>query len=83
MKRCYEFRAPVTASLLTERRSLSPWGMAGGGAGARGRNRVERNDGTIEVLGGKATVELAVGDRLRIETPGGGGFGPGETTEEK
>jgi 5-oxoprolinase (ATP-hydrolysing) len=82
LERCYEFRAPAVASLLTERRTTSPWGMAGGSPGASGRNRVERSDGSIEALDGKATVRLAVGDRLRVETPGGGGFGPSETTEE-
>jgi N-methylhydantoinase B/oxoprolinase/acetone carboxylase alpha subunit len=56
--------------------------MAGGSPGASGRNRVERSDGSVEVLPGKATVQLAVGDRLRIETPGGGGFAPSEAAED-
>jgi len=73
--RRYRFLAPVTVSLLTERRARAPWGLAGGGPGARGENRLERADGSVEVLGSKASVELAAGDALVVETPGGGGFG--------
>jgi 5-oxoprolinase (ATP-hydrolysing) len=76
LERCYEFRAPVTVSLLTERRTTSPWGLAGGEAGARGRNSVERRDGRVEEVAGKATISIEAGDRLRVETPGGGGYGP-------
>jgi 5-oxoprolinase (ATP-hydrolysing) len=71
-----EFTAPVTASLLTERRAVAPFGLAGGAPGAPGRNLCLRADGSEEELPGHATVALAPGDRLRIETPGGGGYGP-------
>ncbi len=74
--RCYEFLAPVTASLLTERRESAPYGLAGGAAGRPGANAVERRGGGFESIGGRATVQLSSGDRLRIETPGGGGYGP-------
>jgi 5-oxoprolinase (ATP-hydrolysing) len=74
--RRYEFLAPVTASLLTERRETAPYGLAGGEAGSPGANVVERRDGVREPVGGRVTVRLAAGDRLRIETPGGGGYGP-------
>jgi 5-oxoprolinase (ATP-hydrolysing) len=70
-----EFTAPVTASLLTERRARAPFGLAGGGPGAKGRNLCLRADGRVEELPGRATVRLEPGDRLRIETPGGGGWG--------
>jgi N-methylhydantoinase B/oxoprolinase/acetone carboxylase alpha subunit len=70
-----EFRRPVTVSLLSERRSVAPYGLEGGGPGAPGRNSVERRDGSQQQLGGRATVRLEAGDRLRVETPGGGGFG--------
>jgi 5-oxoprolinase (ATP-hydrolysing) len=73
-----EARAPLTASLLTERRVLAPWGAAGGGDGARGENWRVCTDGTRERLPGRATVALAPGERLRIETPGGGGWGAPE-----
>jgi 5-oxoprolinase (ATP-hydrolysing) len=76
LERHYEFLAPVTVSLLTERRTTSPWGLAGGEAGARGHNSVERCDGRVEEVAGKATISMQTGDRLRVETPGGGGFGP-------
>ncbi len=71
----YEFRAGVTVSLLSQRRAFPPYGLAGGEPGATGRNRVVRSDGAIQELPGCCTVELAAGDRLRIETPGGGGYG--------
>jgi 5-oxoprolinase (ATP-hydrolysing) len=70
-----EFTAPVTASLLSERRAVAPFGLAGGGPGARGRNLCLRADGRREEFPGRATVALGPGDRLRIETPGGGGWG--------
>ncbi|MEE8476631.1 MAG: hydantoinase B/oxoprolinase family protein [Myxococcota bacterium] len=71
----YEFQAPVTVSLLSQRRSIPPYGLAGGAAGATGRNRLARKDGATEELPGCCTVELSAGDRLCIETPGGGGYG--------
>jgi 5-oxoprolinase (ATP-hydrolysing) len=49
--------------------------LAGGGAGACGRNYVVRGAGGVEELGGTAAVELKAGDRFVIETPGGGGYG--------
>ncbi len=67
--------APMTASLVSNRRVSGPFGLAGGGAGAPGRQWVERRDGRREALGGRARVDLDAGDRLRIETPGGGGYG--------
>jgi N-methylhydantoinase B len=66
----YEALAPMSFSLLTERRRHAPPGAAGGEPGARGRNLL---DG--EELPPKASGELATGQRLRIETPGGGGHG--------
>jgi len=57
-------------SLLTERRARAPRGARGGGDGARGRNLVNG-----EELPAKATRELRAGDVVRIETPGGGGYG--------
>jgi 5-oxoprolinase (ATP-hydrolysing) len=73
--RRYAFLRPVRLSLLTERRLVSPWGLAGGAPGARGRNAVERQDGRVEEIAGRASLELAAGDRLVVETPGGGGYG--------
>jgi N-methylhydantoinase B len=66
----FEFLAPAQLSLLTERRTRQPWGIAGGGPGQSGRNLL---DGTE--LPGKVSLEVAAGQRLTLETPGGGGWG--------
>ncbi len=63
-----------SVSLLTERRTIAPWGLAGGGDGAKGANYLVRN-GRRKKLPGKTNTSLAPGDRIRIETPGGGGWG--------
>ncbi len=78
--RRYEFLAPVELSILSERRAVAPFGLAGGLPGAPGRNAVERRDGRVLELGGRARLSLEPGDRLRIETPGGGGFGAPEAS---
>jgi 5-oxoprolinase (ATP-hydrolysing) len=70
------FREPVQVSVLSGHRRIAPFGLAGGAPGRVGVNRVERTDGRVEHLGGTATLELAAGDCLAIETPGGGGYGP-------
>jgi len=71
-----EFLRPLEVSLLTERRGpAAPYGLAGGQSGALGNNVLERADGTIENLGGKAQFNVRSGDVLTIETPGGGGYG--------
>jgi N-methylhydantoinase B len=63
-------------SLLTERRRHAPPGAAGGAPGARGRNLLisPEDEGTQE-LSSKASGALRPGERLRLETPGGGGYG--------
>ncbi len=70
----YEFLEPVTVSLLTERRESAPYGLAGGSDGARGRNLLQRIGEAASTVPGRATLQLRPGDRLCIETPGGGGF---------
>jgi 5-oxoprolinase (ATP-hydrolysing) len=69
------FLAPMTASILSGSRRLPPFGLAGGGAGVVGRNRLERAEGRLEELGGCAQVSVQPGDLLEIATPGGGGYG--------
>lgn len=66
----YEFLQSAQLSLLTERREFPPWGLSGGSAGAKGRNRLNGRP-----LPAKCTLEISKGDRLLIETPGGGGWG--------
>jgi 5-oxoprolinase (ATP-hydrolysing) len=70
-------REAMTMGILSGHRSIAPFGLAGGESGALGRNRIERYDGTVEVLGSKAEVQMNEGDIFSIETPGGGGFGTG------
>jgi 5-oxoprolinase (ATP-hydrolysing) len=66
---------PLVMSILSERRTLHPYGMAGGSPAMCGRNLLVKNDGLIMNIGGKCSTIIDAGDRLRIETPGGGGFG--------
>ncbi|MBN2112573.1 MAG: hydantoinase B/oxoprolinase family protein [Acidimicrobiia bacterium] len=75
MVREVEFLAPATVSLIGERRRHQPWGLAGGGPGACGEDWLLRCGRAPERLPGKVTLEVRVGDRLRILTPGGGGWG--------
>ena len=70
------FLEAMTASILSGSRRLPPHGMAGGAPGESGRNWVERADGTRVELAGADRAEVARGDVVVIETPGGGGFGP-------
>jgi len=69
------FREPMTATLLSNRRRAPPFGLAGGAPGALGAARVERADGTVQAMAATDLVEIAVGDAIIIETPGGGGWG--------
>ncbi len=70
-----QFREAMTAAILSGHRTIPPFGLNGAGAGAIGKNCVERHDGEIERLGSKAEVEMYPGDIFAIETPGGGGYG--------
>ena len=71
----YQMLAPVTVTMLSERRRYAPWGLAGGAPGRKGQNILIDAHGNLTVLPGKFTRRLVAGDRLRIETPGGGGYG--------
>jgi N-methylhydantoinase B len=70
-----ELLVPSQVTLLADRRCLGPYGLAGGESGACGRTTLVHTDGTSEALPGKCSVEARAGDRIRIESPGGGGFG--------
>jgi 5-oxoprolinase (ATP-hydrolysing) len=72
------FRENMTASILSNRRRVAPFGLEGGDPGLPGRNWVLRADGSREDFGAAATVAMKAGDVFVIETPGGGGFGPPE-----
>ncbi|AFY28281.1 hydantoinase B/oxoprolinase family protein [Cyanobium gracile] len=69
------FLAPMTVAILSGSRRVPPFGLAGGGDGAVGRNRLERADGRLEELAGCDQVSVQPGDLLEIATPGGGGYG--------
>lgn len=69
-----EFLRPLTVSILSERRALQPFGLNGGQPGSRGINLLIRKNGVVN-LGSKSTVAVEAGDRLKLLTPGGGGFG--------
>lgn len=74
-RRIVEFLAPMDLSLLSQHRREAPFGMAGGSPGATGRQWIERADGTCADLEGIDGAEVGPGDRLVLETPGGGGWG--------
>nr|VFJ87784.1 MAG: N-methylhydantoinase B/oxoprolinase/acetone carboxylase, alpha subunit [Candidatus Kentron sp. H]VFJ89510.1 MAG: N-methylhydantoinase B/oxoprolinase/acetone carboxylase, alpha subunit [Candidatus Kentron sp. H]VFJ96187.1 MAG: N-methylhydantoinase B/oxoprolinase/acetone carboxylase, alpha subunit [Candidatus Kentron sp. H] len=69
------FLEPMQAAVLSNRRIIPPFGLAGGGPGETGRNCVERADGGREALAGTHETRMNPGDVFVIETPGGGGFG--------
>ncbi|MFQ5509034.1 MAG: hydantoinase B/oxoprolinase family protein [Leptospirillia bacterium] len=73
------FLAPLTVSLLCERRETLPFGLAGGQPGAPGCNILIRKGGRIEEVSGKVVLNVESGDELVIETPGGGGVGNPES----
>jgi len=70
-----EFLEPLNAAILSERRVHQPYGLNSGEPGKSGLNLFFRKDGTILFLGGKNEIHAETGDRIRIETPGGGGYG--------
>ena len=69
-----ETLAPARMSLLSDRRANQPYGLAGGKAGMAGSQAIIRK-GNAEPIASKGTWELEAGDRVRVETPGGGGWG--------
>jgi N-methylhydantoinase B len=75
IRREIEFHCDADVTIVSERRLTAPPGADGGGPGRRGVNAVLRADGTRQALPGKATARLQAGDRLIVETPGGGGWG--------
>ncbi|HSV69783.1 MAG TPA: hydantoinase B/oxoprolinase family protein, partial [Methylibium sp.] len=69
------FLEAMTASILSNGRTVPAFGIAGGAPGALGVNRIERADGRRETLGHIGSVEMQPGDVFVVETPGGGGCG--------
>lgn len=70
------FRRKQVLSVLCERRSaFQPYGLQGGQPGCTGINLLIHKSGRIINLGSKTTIKVVAGDHLRIQTPGGGGYG--------
>lgn len=74
-----EVLSDAEVTLLADRREGRPYGLQGGEAGASGRTEVLREDGGRQSLAGKASIRLKAGERVRVETPGGGGWGKSRT----
>ena len=70
----YEFLVPAALTIMSDRRRFPPYGVRGGGPGAMGKNTLV-SAGRARTLGSKVNIKIHPGDVLRIETPGGGGFG--------
>jgi N-methylhydantoinase B len=69
-----ETLVPARMSLLADRRKVGPYGLRGGEDGAMGANVIISKKRSQRIAS-KSSHELKAGDRIRIETPGGGGFG--------
>jgi N-methylhydantoinase B len=81
IRREYAFLAPARVTINSQRRTTGPYGLHGGDAGQPGANRLVR-EGRETCLGGKAMIDVVAGDRLIVETPGGGGWGSPRTEDE-
>jgi 5-oxoprolinase (ATP-hydrolysing) len=75
-RRRIRFLAEMDAALLSTRRDHAPQGIAGGGPGLAGAQRLIDAGGAVKELPGCFSLKVAPGDVIEIETPGGGGFGP-------
>jgi N-methylhydantoinase B len=62
-------------TLLADRRTRGPWGLSGGADGAPGKTFITRQNGSVETMPAKFSTHLRRGERIKIETPGGGGWG--------
>jgi N-methylhydantoinase B len=70
-----EVLTDAEVTLLADRRTRGPWGLNGGADGAAGKGAIIRENGSTQGLPGKFNVRLRKGERIRIESPGGGGWG--------
>ena len=73
--RTIRFLAPMDAALLSSRRTHAPQGLMGGGPGLAGRQCLIKASGEVKEMPGCFSLSVEAGDRIKIETPGGGGFG--------
>jgi N-methylhydantoinase B len=70
-----EVLTDAEVTLLADRRTRTPYGLNGGANGVAGKATVTRTDSSSQTLPGKFNVRLRKGERIRIEPPGGGGWG--------
>jgi 5-oxoprolinase (ATP-hydrolysing) len=77
------FLEPMIAGILSSRRLTQPFGLVGGLPALPGHNRLVRADGSLHELGSRAEVKVFPGDLIRIETPGGGGYGRPDVTDSQ
>lgn len=75
-----QFRETMTANILSGRRQVKPFGLAGGESGQTGETQVIRADGSTTELAATDTIEVDTGDAIAIFTPGGGGYGSSKTS---
>jgi 5-oxoprolinase (ATP-hydrolysing) len=78
IERQYQFLRHSTLTLMTERRRIAPYGLAGGESGQLGENSLVRATGATTPLPGKVACRASPGDILVVKTPGGGGWGAGD-----
>ena len=69
------FLEPLTVAILSSRRIIPPYGMAGGAPGELGRTWVERRDGSHQLLAYSDETQMQPGDVIAVSTPSGGGYG--------
>jgi N-methylhydantoinase B len=77
-----ELLTDAQVTLLSDRRKTRPYGLRGGDPGSAGRAILISAEGARE-LGSKQSVHASAGDRIRIETPGGGGYGKAKGKNQK
>jgi N-methylhydantoinase B/oxoprolinase/acetone carboxylase alpha subunit len=75
ISRYIQLLTPARVTLLSERRTLAPWGLQGGEPGQPGHNRWVGPDGNVHPLPSKVSLDLPAGAILEMDTPGGGGWG--------
>jgi N-methylhydantoinase B len=84
IERVIALLAPARVTVMSERRVLRPWGLAGGKPGGRGVNRVRpRHRAKEQTLPGKFQIDLGAGAVLTVASPGGGGFGAGRRRQSR
>ena len=69
------FKEPLELNILSQHRIEKPYGLKGGSPGKTGHQSIIRKNGAIQKLNGMDSASVNEGDRIIIQTPGGGGYG--------